>query len=85
MQITKDLYLVLFRHFGKANDLSKLATPPDDVFDYYCQCIRHRDSKDRNLSKDILQLRWDHLSKDQQLVRIAQLLLCRNSSRNLTR
>lgn len=85
MQITKDLYLVLFRHFGKANDLSKLATPPDDVFDYYCQCIRHRDSKDRNLSKDILQLRWDHLSKDQQLVRLAKLLLCRNSSLNLTR
>lgn len=62
------MYLTLFRRFGRATDLSKLATPPDDVFDYYCQCMRHQDGKNHTISRDSLQLLWAQLSESQKNV-----------------
>lgn len=66
--INKEMYLKLFYRFGRATDLSKLAIPPDDVFDYYCQCIRHQDAKNHTISRDSLQLRWTQLSDSQKKV-----------------
>ena len=68
ININKEMYLTLFRRFGRATDLSKLATPPDDVFDYYCQCMRHQDGKNHTISRDSLQLLWAQLSESQKNV-----------------
>ena len=68
ININKEMYLTLFRRFGRATDLSKLATPPDDVFDYYCQCMRHQDGKNHTISRDSLQLLWAQRSESQKNV-----------------
>ena len=62
------MYLQLFRRFGRATDLSKLATPPDDVFDYFCQCLRQQEGKNHTPSRDIFQLRWAQLPDSQKTV-----------------
>ena len=66
--INKEMYLQLFRRFGRATDLSKLATPPDDVFDYFCQCLRQQEGKNHTPSRDSLQLRWAQLPDSQKTV-----------------
>ena len=39
-----------------------------DVFDYYCQCMRHQDGKNHTISRDSLQSLWAQLSESQKNV-----------------